>query len=116
MTDDDTITEWQPSLENFWRSIIPFGRNVASYKFACSQLPRELWHVDLCAVAAIFSFQSQSETASSNHGGNHSDGIEFRPVLTPFDTIAIRLPSSSTIGPPEVPATIFSSASKKANG
>jgi hypothetical protein len=28
------FTEWQPSLENYWRSIILFGRNVASYKFS----------------------------------------------------------------------------------
>jgi 5-methylcytosine-specific restriction endonuclease McrA len=28
------FTEVQPSLENHWRSIILFGRNVASYKFA----------------------------------------------------------------------------------
>ncbi len=33
----DTLTEFtecQPTLENYWRSIILFGRNVASYKFA----------------------------------------------------------------------------------
>ena len=28
------FTEIQPTLENHWRSIILFGRNVASYKFA----------------------------------------------------------------------------------
>lgn len=28
------FTEVQPSLENYWRSVILFGRNVASYKFA----------------------------------------------------------------------------------
>jgi len=28
------FTEVQPTLENYWRSIILFGRNVASYKFA----------------------------------------------------------------------------------
>ncbi len=28
------FTEVQPSLDNYWRSIILFGRNVASYKFA----------------------------------------------------------------------------------
>ena len=26
--------EVTPSLENYWRSVILFGRNVASYKFA----------------------------------------------------------------------------------
>ena len=28
------FTEVQPTLENYWRSVILFGRNVASYKFA----------------------------------------------------------------------------------
>ncbi len=28
------FTEWQPSLENYRRSIMQFGRNVESYKFA----------------------------------------------------------------------------------
>lgn len=26
--------EIEPSLENYWRAVILFGRNVASYKFA----------------------------------------------------------------------------------
>ena len=29
--------EIQPTLENYWRSIILFGRNVASYKFALAK-------------------------------------------------------------------------------
>ena len=28
------FTEVQPTLENYWRAVILFGRNVASYKFA----------------------------------------------------------------------------------
>jgi hypothetical protein len=28
------FTDWQPSLENYWRSIILLARNVASYKFS----------------------------------------------------------------------------------
>jgi hypothetical protein len=28
------FTDWQLSLENYWRSIILFGRNVTSYKFS----------------------------------------------------------------------------------
>jgi hypothetical protein len=28
------FTEVHPSLDNYWRAIILFGRNVASYKFA----------------------------------------------------------------------------------
>ncbi len=30
--------EIEPNLENYWRSIILFGRNVASYKFALGGL------------------------------------------------------------------------------
>ena len=29
--------EVEPSLENYWRAIILFGKNVASYKFALAQ-------------------------------------------------------------------------------
>ena len=29
--------EIEPSMENYWRSIILFGRNVASYKFALAK-------------------------------------------------------------------------------
>ncbi|WP_372543731.1 hypothetical protein [Acinetobacter pittii] len=29
--------EIEPSLENYWRAIILFGRNVASYKFALAK-------------------------------------------------------------------------------
>ena len=37
-----TYTEVQPTLENYWRSIILFGRNVASYKFALGKSLLEL--------------------------------------------------------------------------
>ncbi|MBN1775777.1 MAG: hypothetical protein JW817_04860 [Clostridiales bacterium] len=36
----DNITLFQeshPSLESYWRSVILFGRNVASYKFALAK-------------------------------------------------------------------------------
>ena len=36
------FTETTPSLEDFWRSIILFGRNVASYKFALGKSLLEL--------------------------------------------------------------------------
>ena len=29
--------EIEPSFENYWRSVILFGRNVASYKFALAK-------------------------------------------------------------------------------
>lgn len=38
--------EIEPSLENYWRSIILFGRNVASYKFALAKSLYELRDVD----------------------------------------------------------------------
>ena len=36
------FTEVQPTNENYWRSIILFGRNVASYKFALGKSLLEL--------------------------------------------------------------------------
>jgi len=36
------FTEVQPTLENYWRSIILFGRNVASYKFPLGKSLLEL--------------------------------------------------------------------------
>jgi len=41
-----TFTETTPSLEDFWRSIILLGRNVASYKFALGKSLLELAHQD----------------------------------------------------------------------
>ena len=41
-----TFTETTPSLEDFWRSIILLGRNVASYKFALGKSLFELAHQD----------------------------------------------------------------------
>ena len=34
--------EIEPSLENYWRAVILFGRNVASYKFALAKSLYEL--------------------------------------------------------------------------
>ena len=42
MSDIDIFQQEHPSLESFWRSIILFGRNVASYKFALSKSILEL--------------------------------------------------------------------------
>jgi hypothetical protein len=36
----------EPSLENYWRGIILFGRNVASYKFALAKALLELSEKD----------------------------------------------------------------------
>ena len=36
------FAETAPGLEDFWRSIILFGRNVASYKFALGKSLLEL--------------------------------------------------------------------------
>lgn len=37
MSNDNRFYEVEPTLENYWRSIILFGRNVASYKFALAK-------------------------------------------------------------------------------
>ena len=49
----------EPSLENNWRSIVLFGRNVASYKFALAKSLLELNHtqhefIRLDELAPIF--------------------------------------------------------------
>ena len=46
-----SFTETTPTLENFWRSIILFGRNVASYKFALGKSLLELADQDSNAVS-----------------------------------------------------------------
>ena len=33
----DEFLQYSPTLDNYWRSIILFGRNVASYKFALAK-------------------------------------------------------------------------------
>ena len=38
----EVFKEQYPSLESYWRSIILFGRNVASYKFALAESLLEL--------------------------------------------------------------------------
>jgi 5-methylcytosine-specific restriction endonuclease McrA len=42
----NSFTEIQPTLENNWRSVILFGRNVASYKFALGKSLLELAEKD----------------------------------------------------------------------
>ncbi|MGG5461198.1 HNH endonuclease [Clostridium sp. B9] len=42
MSDIITFQEEHPSLESYWRSVILFGRNVASYKFALAKSLLEL--------------------------------------------------------------------------
>lgn len=42
MSDIITFQEENPSLENYWRSVILFGNNVASYKFALAKSLLEL--------------------------------------------------------------------------
>ena len=46
-----SFTETTPTLENFWRSIILFGRNVTSYKFALGKSLLELAGQDSNAVS-----------------------------------------------------------------
>lgn len=42
MSDETRFYDIEPSLENYWRAIILFGRNVASYKFALAKALYEL--------------------------------------------------------------------------
>ena len=37
MADDTRFYEIEPTLENYWRAVILFGKNVASYKFALAK-------------------------------------------------------------------------------
>ena len=37
MSDIERFKEEHPSLDSYWRSVILFGRNVASYKFALAK-------------------------------------------------------------------------------
>lgn len=48
------IEEFQeafPSLESYWRSIVLFGRNVASYKFALAKSLLELIHFEHTSIS-----------------------------------------------------------------
>lgn len=42
MADDTRFYEIEPTLENYWRAVILFGKNVASYKFALAKALYEL--------------------------------------------------------------------------
>lgn len=42
MSQITTFQEEKPSLESYWRSVILFGNNVASYKFALAKALLEL--------------------------------------------------------------------------
>ncbi|MFB3164733.1 HNH endonuclease [Neobacillus sp. 179-J 1A1 HS] len=56
------FTEEYPSLESYWRSVILFGRNVATYKFA---LAKSLIDLDLQAGSFV-SLEELSEPFSKN--------------------------------------------------
>ena len=69
-----TIT---PTLDNYWRAIILFGRNVASYKFALAQVlselatdPTEL--ISHSSLGGLFMFLSSTATRSAS---KVTDGI-----------------------------------------
>lgn len=59
MAADSHFYEIEPTLENYWRAIILFGRNVASYKFALAKSlydlrsnPQEIIHLE--ELAPVF--------------------------------------------------------------
>src|SRR5690554_8129054 len=52
--------EIEPSLENYWRAVILFGRNVASYKFALAKSllemqPQSGQLIKMSDIAPVFS-------------------------------------------------------------
>jgi hypothetical protein len=49
--------ETSPSLDSYWRAIILFGRNVASYKFALGQSLLDLGILD----KSFISMEDQAE-------------------------------------------------------
>lgn len=56
----EVFKEQYPSLESYWRSVVLFGRNVASYKFALAEslleiAPTGKTTVDLEELAVPFS-------------------------------------------------------------
>jgi len=60
MADDTRFYEVEPTLENYWRAVILFGKNVASYKFALAKAlydlrknPTEMIRLD--ELAPLFS-------------------------------------------------------------
>lgn len=78
MSDIEIFQEEYPSLESYWRSIILFGKNVASYKFALSKslleiAPTEKNIITLEELAEPFSryicehLQQASKQATSNN-------------------------------------------------
>ena len=65
-----TFQEEHPSLESYWRSIILFGRNVASYKFALAKslleiIPTGQTHISLEKLAVPYSKYLCEHIASS---------------------------------------------------
>src|SRR6185369_14218582 len=58
-----------PSLENYWRAVILFGRNVASYKFALGQSLIEL----ACAGKTVVLLEELAEPFSRHLIGHLKD-------------------------------------------
>lgn len=72
-----TFTRTDPTLENYWRAIILFGSNVASYKFA---LARSLLSLGDRAGAAPFGAGRRGLNAhgrSANARMNEHQGIDL---------------------------------------
>lgn len=74
---DQNFTHYKPTREDFWRSIVLFGRNVASYKFALAKsllevAPKEPTFVRLEELAVPFSKQVAGHIASVDKQGTSS--------------------------------------------
>jgi hypothetical protein len=74
---DQNFTQYSPTREDFWRSIVLFGRNVASYKFALAKslleiAPKEPTFVRLDELAAPFSKHVAEHLAGVDKQGTSS--------------------------------------------
>lgn len=76
-----TFTETTPSLEDFWRSIILLGRNVASYKFALGKSLLVLAHQDQEEVPLSESERTSGPVISpGTRAVTGCDWLDFAPV------------------------------------
>lgn len=84
MTDDARFYEIEPTLENYWRAIILFGKNVASYKFALAKslydlrsYPQELVHLEELAPVFVGHVIKHLEQCDKQGTSSQSRFLEF---------------------------------------
>ena len=82
------FTERQRTLDTYWRSIILFGQNVTSYKFALAQSLIDLSETRSSAVSL-----EQLAVPFSRHLSDHSKAA---PKQTTSRSVDIWTPASAT--------------------